>query len=69
VVWLCGLCLVCLPLCVVAAQFSGLVVSVSDGDTLSVLREQRPAKIRLYGVDAPEKQQALGLMRSNSPPA
>ncbi|AFM27507.1 thermonuclease family protein [Desulfomonile tiedjei] len=30
------------------------VISVSDGDTITVLRESKPEKIRLYGVDAPE---------------
>src|SRR5688572_23620508 len=40
--------------------FSGKVVSVSDGDTLAVLREGREVKIRLHGVDAPESAQAFG---------
>jgi micrococcal nuclease len=43
-----------------AADFSGLVVSVLDGDTIEVLRHQRPERIRLSGIDCPEKGQAYG---------
>lgn len=36
-------------------DFTGKVVGVSDGDTLTVLTEQnRQVKIRLSGIDAPE---------------
>jgi len=38
----------------------GLVVGVSDGDTISVLREGKGELIRLYGIDTPEKGQAFG---------
>ena len=38
--------------------WSGMVVGVSDGDTITVLHEGRGEKIRLYGIDAPEKGQA-----------
>ena len=43
-----------------AEEFSGRVVGVMDGDTITVLvgREQR--RVRLAGVDAPEKGQAFG---------
>jgi endonuclease YncB( thermonuclease family) len=41
-------------------EFSGKVVGVADGDTITVMREGRGAKIRLYGVDAPEKHQPFG---------
>ncbi|MCS7084722.1 MAG: thermonuclease family protein [Bacteroidia bacterium] len=39
-----------------------LVVGVSDGDTFNLLEESTKAnvKVRLYGVDAPEKKQAFG---------
>jgi len=43
-----------------AADFSGPVVSVLDGDTLEVLHNQHPARIRLSGIDCPEKGQAYG---------
>lgn len=40
---------------------SGRVVGVSDGDTLTVLASnQRQYKIRLQGIDSPEKKQAFG---------
>lgn len=38
----------------------GPVVAISDGDTLTVLVDQRPVKIRLWGIDTPEKAQAYG---------
>lgn len=42
------------------ADFSGRVVSVLDGDTLEVLHNQHPERIRLSGIDCPEKGQAFG---------
>ena len=42
------------------ADFTGPVVSVLDGDTLEVLHHQRPERIRLSGIDCPEKGQAYG---------
>lgn len=44
----------------VAADFTGPVVSVLDGDTIEVLHNQRPERIRLSGIDCPEKGQAYG---------
>ena len=41
-------------------QFSGKVVSVLDGDTIEVLYNRRARRIRLNGIDAPEKGQAFG---------
>jgi micrococcal nuclease len=35
-------------------------VGISDGDTLSVLRKGKAVKVRLHGVDTPEKAQAFG---------
>jgi endonuclease YncB( thermonuclease family) len=40
--------------------WSGKVVGVSDGDTITVLRDKQPQKIRLYGIDCPEKRQPFG---------
>jgi hypothetical protein len=37
----------------VAANFSGKVVSVLDSDTLEVLHNQHPERIRLSGIDRP----------------
>lgn len=40
--------------------FSGQVVGVSDGDTITVLHDGRGEKIRLFGIDCPEKRQPFG---------
>jgi endonuclease YncB( thermonuclease family) len=42
------------------ANFSGLVVSVLDGDTIEVLHNTRAERIRLNGIDCPEKGLAYG---------
>ncbi len=38
----------------------GYVVGVTDGDTLLLLVENQHHRIRLEGIDAPEKQQPYG---------
>ena len=44
-----------------AATLQGKVVNVADGDTLTVLDDKKTQhKIRLQGIDAPEKAQAFG---------
>lgn len=44
-----------------ADSYSGLVVSVADGDTVTVLDgTNQQHKVRLAGIDAPEKAQAFG---------
>lgn len=43
-----------------AHAWTGQVVAVTDGDTIKVLQGGRETKIRLYGVDTPEKKQAFG---------
>ena len=35
-------------------------VKVSDGDTITVLQWNKEYKVRLYGIDCPEKSQAYG---------
>ena len=35
-------------------------VEVSDGDTITVLQWNKEYKVRLYGIDCPEKSQAYG---------
>jgi micrococcal nuclease len=42
------------------ADFTGKVVGVTDGDTIRVLSDNHPIKIRLNGIDAPETGQAYG---------
>lgn len=54
-------CLFLLSLTAAADQIEGKVVGVADGDTLTVLDEQKTQhKIRLMGIDAPEKGQPFG---------
>ncbi len=43
-----------------AADFTGRVVGVSDGDTITVLHSGKGERIRLHGIDCPEKRQAFG---------
>lgn len=47
--------------CIAGTEITGKVVSVTDGDTLTVLdSEMKQHKIRLAKIDAPEKSQAFG---------
>jgi micrococcal nuclease len=43
-----------------AWAWSGRVIGVADGDTITVIRDKQPQKIRLYGIDCPEKRQPFG---------
>ena len=43
-----------------AADFTGRVVGVSDDDTITVLSKGKPVRIRLHGIDCPERRQAFG---------
>jgi endonuclease YncB( thermonuclease family) len=40
--------------------WQGKVVGVSDGDTITVMHDGKGERIRLYGIDCPEKRQAFG---------
>lgn len=40
--------------------FSAKVIKISDGDTITVLSDKEQTKVRLYGIDAPEKKQDYG---------
>lgn len=43
------------------SKFMGHVISVADGDTITVLTaDNQQVKIRLYGIDCPERRQAFG---------
>ena len=51
--FLCSLCL--------AQRFSVKVVGISDGDTFTGINSDNlQLKVRIYGIDAPEKKQAFG---------
>ncbi len=43
----------------VVQEFTGRVVGVSDGDTITVLHNGKGERIRLHGIDCPEKRQAI----------
>ena len=48
------------------ADFTGKVVAVADGDTITVMRDLVPVKLRLLEIDAPEKKQAFGARSKQS---
>jgi micrococcal nuclease len=52
--------LVLVPAIAADADFSGPVVSVLDGDTIEILHNHHPERIRLNGIDCPEIGQAYG---------
>ena len=43
-----------------AEPYQAKVIGISDGDTIKVLHEGTQVRIRLYGIDTPEKRQAFG---------
>ena len=43
-----------------ADSFEGKVISVSDGDTITVMHKGSGERIRLHGIDAPERSQDFG---------
>lgn len=53
-----GLALLTLLLC--QAEITGKCVGVADGDTITVLSNEREIRVRLSGIDAPEKSQPFG---------
>lgn len=42
------------------ASWSGKVVAVNDGDTLEILQARAAVKVRLHGIDCPERGQPYG---------
>ena len=42
------------------ADFTGEVIGVIDGDTIDVMHHGKSERIRLHGIDVPEKSQAFG---------
>jgi endonuclease YncB( thermonuclease family) len=58
-----GIALACVcALCAAGAAtgFQGKVVGVSDGDTLTILDQRQPVRVRLAAIDAPEHGQPFG---------
>lgn len=49
-----------IPISSQADTFTGKVMGVADGDTISVMRKRRAMKVRLHGIDYPEKGQPFG---------
>ncbi|UVT21139.1 MAG: thermonuclease family protein [Nitrospira sp.] len=45
---------------IAAFSFTGQVVAIVDGDTIEVLHNLKAERIRLNGIDCPEKSQAYG---------
>ncbi len=43
-----------------SVAISGRVVGVADGDTITVFKNGKALKIRLHGIDCPEKRQVFG---------
>jgi len=43
-----------------AADFTGNVVRIIDGDTVVILRDKQKIRVRLSDIDAPEKKQPFG---------
>ena len=43
-----------------ALAWTGKAVHITDGDTIKVLRGKEQVKIRLYGIDCPERRQPFG---------
>jgi micrococcal nuclease len=56
--WVLALSIFVLP--ATAAAWSGKVVGVLDGDSITVLHDGRQEEIRLWGIDCPEKGQDFG---------
>ena len=46
-------------------NWTGKCIAVSDGDTIRVIDDNNVVRIRLYGIDAPEKAQAFGQQSKN----
>lgn len=46
-------------------EIQGKVIRVLDGDTIEVLQDKKPVRIRPANIDAPEKKQAFGRWSAN----
>src|SRR4051794_37835225 len=50
----------CIALLAQTTELTAPVIGISDGDTIRVLHGGVPERIRLFGIDCPEKKQAFG---------
>lgn len=57
---------VVLALIFAVPAYADRVIGIADGDTLTVLHDLKPLKIRLADIDAPEKAQAFGQVSKKS---
>jgi endonuclease YncB( thermonuclease family) len=55
-----ALVLIAWPLLAQAGALSGSVIGVIDGDTISVMLNGNPTRVRLNGIDCPESHQPFG---------
>ena len=56
----CGTGRICAARLIAAETFTGKVVAITDGDTLTVVVDRQQVKVRLEGIDTPEKGQPFG---------
>lgn len=49
-----------LALSLPVSAFAHQVIGIADGETLTLLVDEKPLKLRLAGIDAPERSQAFG---------
>ncbi len=46
-----------LILFLVSGDINGRVISIEDGDTITILVDSRPVRVRFFGIDSPERGQ------------
>jgi len=51
---------VCVGAWATPMEFTGSVVGIVDGDTIDVMRDGKAVRVRLWGIDTPERNQAFG---------
>ncbi|MDJ8400752.1 thermonuclease family protein [Salmonella enterica] len=59
------LCIILFSGSLCAFEIQGTVIRVLDGDTIEVLQANKPVRVRLENIDAPEKKQAFGNWSAN----
>jgi len=58
--WLCAFLLLIALRAAAATVYEGKVIHIADGDTLTILWQGKPVKVRLAEIDTPEKRQPFG---------